>query len=200
MSVISGTAFRTLLHFSIPVWLIYYFLEWKTFNPLPVIWGIVVIVWSLEILRLKKKVFIFGMREYEKKRVASYAWGAVGVAVTLSLLPFELAVPVLFAGGFVDPVCRISRSMKISHSMKTTKFCYHYPLFPILLAYFIYIAAGILFGNSDPVSILIMLSAPLVTVISEYPRYVSLDDDMLILGVPAVYIYIVSYLSCLVGL
>ncbi len=134
----------------------------------------VLLILGFEAVRVWRGWHIFGLRDYERTKIAAYAWATMGAAIALLLFPMHLAVTALIGMGIVDPLCGEVR--------------YHVPkLYPTvpLIAYFL-IALGILHGLTDhpfwAVSMLAFLGSA-TAILAEYPKII-FDDDFLMVVVP----------------
>jgi len=58
----------------------------------------------IEIIRIRKKVILFGQREHERKNVSSFAWALWTSMGIMLVLPQEIAVPVVIIYSLADPV------------------------------------------------------------------------------------------------
>ncbi len=47
---------------------------------------------------------VYGMRDYEKRQFASYAWASIAAAITLLFFPIHLAFVCLLGMGLIDPL------------------------------------------------------------------------------------------------
>ncbi|MBN1539879.1 MAG: hypothetical protein JW939_07015 [Candidatus Thermoplasmatota archaeon] len=85
-----------------------YYLFPSTFLFLPMkLWLIVLLGFVplvMEVIRLKRGMLIFGQREFERGRIASYAWALWTSMVIMLVLPQEIALPVILIYTLADPV------------------------------------------------------------------------------------------------
>jgi hypothetical protein len=59
---------------------------------------------SFEAYRIHQGWLFFGLRDYEKRAVAGYFWGASGYVLALLLFPQALAMITILGTAFTDPV------------------------------------------------------------------------------------------------
>jgi dolichol kinase len=107
--------FRRVFHTFAASFLFYYLLpdeEWINFGKivLPIIIVVCMVVVEYQRLRgdLDHQRF-FGLRNYEKKRPASYLYFGFGVLSLFLLFPQQIAIPCVLCASFTDPIIGESR-------------------------------------------------------------------------------------------
>jgi len=179
------------LHLLSPVFLLYYLL------PLEVLPGVrreafVVlatgIVIGFEGVRLVRHWEVPGLRDYERHRLAGYAWGGFGLALGLLFFPPVLHALTFCGMAWVDPLCRWSRERRL------------YPRVPLVA----YLGGGLLLLAAltpfhGAIAARPILMAPvafisaLVAVAVEHKKWTWTDDDFLMNVAP------LALLTLLVG-
>ncbi|MFO8109209.1 MAG: hypothetical protein R6U17_01605 [Thermoplasmata archaeon] len=145
---------------------------------------VVLVILSFELLRIWQGWQVFGLRDYERTKMAAYAWATLGAAIALLLFPKHLVILVLVGMGAIDPLCG-----EIRHHFPRL-----YPLIP-LAAYFL-LSAFILSSLTDHVLsaiVILSLTGSAAAITAEYPN-ILLDDDFLMILVPLVVLWTVEYL------
>ncbi len=107
--------FRRVFHTFAASFLFYYLLpdeEWINLGKivLPII--IVLCMVVVEYRRIRGNLDhqrFFGLRNYEKKRPASYLYFGVGVLILFLLFPQQIAIPCILCASFTDPIIGESR-------------------------------------------------------------------------------------------
>lgn len=139
----------------------------------------------LEILRLSSKVsndHFFGLRMYERDRIGSYVFFAVGIVILFDFFPQQIAIPCILCACLGDPVIG---ELRHRFGMR------HVYLFGFLLCMFFFMVP---WYKSD---IRLMLLASVVggfgAVVGETQKFKWLDDDFVIQMVPAVFLLIVWF-------
>lgn len=186
--------YRRVFHAFGASFLIYYFLpdiDWINLLKLWAPLSIVVFIIILEILRLKGMVssdHFFGLRMYEKKRLGSYIFFAVGVLILLWFFPQPIAIPCILCACFADPLMGEIR----------TRFSeIHVYFFGFLICFFFFMMS---FYKAELV--LMILSSVIgayFAVIGETKKLLWIDDDLMIQILPAVFLLILWYLSFYFG-
>lgn len=75
--------------------------------------ALLILILILETLRLSQGWVIYGQRQYEKKRISAFAWGAIGMALVLLLAPGKaFAAPIICAYAIGDPLLGELRALK----------------------------------------------------------------------------------------
>jgi len=68
----------------------------------------------IEIVRIKKNIRILGIREHEKKKVASYIWFTHASLILILICPPEIAIPVILTASLGDPIIGETRRFRRS--------------------------------------------------------------------------------------
>jgi len=82
-------------------------LEWINILKIIIPAIIVIVAILLEILRIKGFInsnHFFGLRMYEKKRIGSYVFFAVGILILLMFFPQQIAIPCILCACLGDPI------------------------------------------------------------------------------------------------
>ncbi len=178
--------FRRIVHSMAWIFLVYYLMP-KTilgYNRAILFLIIVLIILSFESIRVWKKWYIFGLRDYERTKIAAYAWATMAAAIALLLFPMHLAILALVGMGIVDPLCGETRQ----HVPRL------YPIIP-LIAYFLLsiIILNLLTGYELTLLLVFAFVGSIAAIISEYPKIVFDDDFLMVIG-PLVALRILEYL------
>ena len=102
--------FRRVFHTFAVFFLIYYILPneyWISILKNSISVSLVVFVFILEYLRLKGKISgkqFFGLRVYEKNRVASYLYFGIAILILLLFFPQQISIPCILCACFYDPI------------------------------------------------------------------------------------------------
>jgi hypothetical protein len=186
-----GPILRRLVHVSAPLFAVYYLL------PDPVVPGFIgkqpglfillAIILVIEALRLYFKPHIIGMREYEYHRVSAAAWTALGMTLVFAFFPIEIAIPVLIGMGWVDPLLGIMRARKSTY----------YPAVPIIIYFVLIVGALTYFLGLTPAVVVAAVVATALGITSEIKKNWYIDDDFLMILVPAIGMSVVFYISSL---
>jgi dolichol kinase len=112
---------RRFFHILASLSVIYYFLGTGLFGvpkEIVVFIALSVIPLAIDTFRIKSGRRIFGIRDHEEKRVASYVWFTHGSLILILLCPQQIAVPVIIAASWGDPIIgeirRFRRSIAFS--------------------------------------------------------------------------------------
>ena len=143
---------------------------------------VVALAISLEILRLKGKIssdHFFGLRMYEKNRVGSYLFFAVGVLILLRFFPQQIAIPCILCACLADPIMG-----EVRHRFGKR---YVYAIgFLLCMLFFI-----ITWYKADiRLMLLVAIVGAFGAVIGETKKFWWLDDDFMIQMVPALLVLI----------
>jgi len=168
---------RRAVHLSAPLFTVYYLFPEDILGFSPEFW--LIIAWAVfmvfESWRLYSKVDVPGMRAYEKERPSAAAWFVTGLVVVFLLFPFEYALPILLGMGLIDP---LNGELRRAESKL-------YPLLPALIYLLIMVVPLTLFFG---LSIKVLSASVLTTVAAmgaESIRSNLVDDDFLMVVVPA---------------
>jgi hypothetical protein len=133
----------------------------------------------IEAVRLVGRVEVPTLRDYERSRIASYAWYGVALVAAIVLFPEPVAVSVVLGTAVVDPLVGELRR-------RPTAYRWAYPALPVgvyaALAGLVLAAAG-----WDPTRLAAgAVVAALVAVAVERPKLAYVDDDLAMTVLPAV--------------
>lgn len=178
--------FRRIFHTFAASFLIYYILPDEPFiNSLKIslIIGIVVIVFLLEVLRLKEilhSMSFFGLRRYEEKRPASYLYFGIATLLLLLFFPQQIAIPCILCACFSDP---IMGELRQHYSKKET----------YVIGFFISLFFFIVAWHTKElwITIPISLIGASAAVLGETTKIWYLDDDFMIQMLPATILLII---------
>ena len=132
-----------------------------------------------EVIRLRKGIVFLGLRPHERDQIASFVWAAAGVTFVLWLFPHDVASAVIIGMAFVDPLSGELRSSNVG-------------LLPMLaismVVYFSTCVATLLLAGdrSFLVAMVLSVTGTLLAVGSEQLEIPHVDDDFLMLSVPAI--------------
>ncbi len=160
-------------------------LEWIDLLKIVFPTAIVIFAISLELLRLKGFVssnHFFGLRMYEKKRIGSYVFFALGILILLMFFPQQIAIPCILCACLGDPIIGEVRN----HFDK--KFSY-FAGFILCMSFFMiawYKAHIFLF-------LIVSIVGGLGALIGETKKFYWLDDDFLIQILPAILVLIIWF-------
>ena len=184
-----GHVLRRLVHLCTPLFLIYYLL------PEPLWPGgltreqglviLLIVVLTMEIMRLRRRWRIIGIREYEYERMSAAAWAAIAMVFTFLFFPFQLAAPALIGMGFVDPLIGELRLRKSNL----------YPLLPIIVYFGLVLTTLSLTVAFDARAIIASVLATSVAIYLEKLRLPYLDDDFLMIVPPLLVMAAVYWLT-----
>ena len=140
--------------------------------------GFFVVVSAFEVIRLWKGVTFLGLRPHEKHQIASFAWAAAGVTLLLWLFPQDIASAALVAMALVDPLAGELRASKTRDRFTVTA---------SLAAYFaLFFVVCALAGDRGTVTCLVIaIIGSVVAIPSEWFDVKYVDDDFLMLVLPA---------------
>jgi len=166
--------FRRLFHLFSFWYLIYYFMDDKV----PIIeldkriFAILIVssIIIIEIFRIKYRYLFPGMRPYEAYQLGGYAWGALGVLITLLFFPLRFAAPTLLGISFIDPMIGISRNYikEKNQSLSSFKKYLIYPSLPALCYFLImFFSISLLSQHSITNSLVLSLSGTAAGLIAE---------------------------------
>lgn len=176
---------RRAIHMCAPIGLVYYLIPdrlWLLNVPTEYfLYAILILVIVIEIVRLTFNISIFGLRKYEDKRLAAYAWAGFAMIPALLYFPKEFVIPIFFGMGWVDPLIGEIRKHKPEF----------YPYVPILVYALIMIICLRKFSSFKMILYTIIGTATAISV--EYPKLKYIDDDFLMIMVPLVVLTGVQY-------
>ncbi|MCK4717677.1 MAG: hypothetical protein KAT70_03320 [Thermoplasmata archaeon] len=165
---------------SAPLFLIYYFLPEnmggvdKRIIPLLM----VTLVAVFEAARVSRGKRLPGLRGYERRRPASFAYAIVGISLCFLLVPMDIALPAFFGLAFIDPFISLVR-----HRGFPT-----YPIAPIAL-YALMTSLWFFSVTNMWKALVLGVTGAIVAVASEKPQNRWVDDDFLMLFMPASFLY-----------
>lgn len=178
--------YRRVFHAFGTSFLIYYMLPtdifWIDFlkSWMPLI--IVIIAILLEILRLKSKIssdHFFGLRVYEKNRVGSYVFFAIGILVLLRFFPQQIAIPCILCACLADPIMgEIRKSFGINYVY----------IFGFLFCMIFFMVSW--YKADIRLQIIASIIGAIGAVIGETKKLWWIDDDFMIQMVPAIMLLI----------
>ncbi len=167
---------RRIIHSMTWIVLVYYLIPDPLFGQPKRLLLIIVVgfVLSFEAFRLYFGFNVYGMRHYEKRQIAAYAWAAMAAGITLLFFPMHLAVVCLVGMGVVDPVIG-----EIHHHIPRL-----YPYVPLAIWFLLSVILLNLLTDFTMFMVFFMsLVGAVVAVIAEYPS-IMIDDDFLMVVAP----------------
>ena len=159
-------------------------------NPNQFVICCLLILISLELIRLYFGIIIVGQREYEAKQISALAWGAFAVCLALIFSPesknFDgmesglYAAPLIWGLTFVDPIMG-----EIKRSKKGINFAI---IGGLITSYIIWFSSSYFLGTPILASLIL---APL-TVIGELPTVKWIDDNATMVLLPLAILLIIE--------
>ena len=175
--------------------LIFYYmlpeLDWIKFLKVWVPPILVLIAISLEILRLKgilSSKHFFGLRLYEKNRIGSYVFFAVGALLLLRFFPQQIAIPCILCACIADPIIGEVRNRF------DMKFVY---ISGFLVCLFLFMITW--YKANLWLFLFVSVIGSIGAVIGETKKFKLLDDDLMIQLVPAIFVGIIWLLIPALG-
>ncbi len=144
---------------------------------------IVIFAISLEVLRLKgylSSSHFFGLRMYEKKRLGSYVFFAIGILLLLMFFPQQIAIPCILCACLGDPIIGELRSIFNKKYANIIGF--------IICMFFFMI---VWYKSNIYLLLLVSIVGASGAVIGETKKFWWLDDDFMIQILPAVLVGII---------
>lgn len=178
--------FRRAFHLASPFFLVYYTVPSdigigipKQYVLISILSGLIII----EIMRIAFSVRLFGMREYEARKLSAYAWGAIGLSLGFLFFPMKFVVPLFVGMAWVDPLCNWARQRNV------------YPTIP-MLAYFgiVLMLMTTMSGVDRSTLAAYSFIATVLALAAEYPNNRYIDDDFTMFVVPLVAISTLDFL------
>jgi len=188
--------YRRVFHAFGASFLFYYLLpndvDWIVFlkNWIPLVLVILAVI--LEILRLKGKIssdHFFGLRMYEKNRIGSYVFFAVGILILLRFFPQQIAIPCILCASLGDPVIGEIRNRFEKK---------HVYVFGFLICMFFFMATW--FRADIRLMLLVSIIGGLGAIIGETQKFWWLDDDFMIQVLPAILLLVIWFSAGCFGL
>ncbi len=145
--------------------------------------ALVILAISLEILRLKgilSSEHFFGLRLYEKNRVGSYVFFAVGALLLLRFFPQQIAIPCILCACIGDPVIGEIRRRY------NTKLVY---ILGFLVCLFLFMITW--YKANIWLFLIVSVIGAIGAIVGETKKFKLLDDDLMIQLVPAILIGII---------
>lgn len=180
-AALGDRAWRRCLHFAGASVLLYYLLPPGAFLVVPtttVLLAALAAVLVLEALRLAAGLELPTIRPYERRRLASYAYYAVGLTLAVLLFPRPIAVAVVLGTALVDPLIG---ELRLSGRWRPL-----YPALPVAVWAGLGFAAFLLVGAwTIPAAAIAALAGAGLAVAAERPRMAGIDDDLVMTLVPA---------------
>lgn len=132
----------------------------------------------LEALRLGGAIEIPTVRPYEQKRIASFAFFAIALAIALVVFPTPVGAAAILGVSWIDPLVGEMRVHPTGRRL--------YPWLPGALYMGLAASMLLVFGHASLVGALLVGSAmAVVALASEYPKLPWLDDDLAMTILPA---------------
>ncbi len=144
---------------------------------------LVLLAVSLEILRLKgvlSSKHFFGLRLYEKNRVGSYVFFAVGALLLLRFFPQQIAIPCILCACIGDPIIgEIRNRFNINLAY----------IFGFLVCFFLFMITW--YKANIWLFLLVSIAGAIGAIIGETKKSKWLDDDLMIQITPAIIVGII---------
>lgn len=173
---------RRVFHLAGVAVLVYYVLPPEFFIVLPtrvVLVLALVAVLGIELVRLLGRVEVPTIREYERRRMASYAWYGVALVLAVLVFPEAVAIAVVLGTALVDPLIGELRR-------DPARFRRMYPWVPLLVYAGLAALPLVGFGWGLARAVGFGLVAAVIAVGVERPKLLLVDDDLAMTVVPAV--------------
>jgi len=176
-------AFRRAFHVASPIFLAYYVLPEDLGGG--VTRAAVTLLFlgtalCIEVARIALGVHLFGMRPYEGRRVSAYMQGTAALAFGIFVVQDpRIVVPVFVGMAWIDPLCALARSRGWHRGIPVIAYA----------AVFLGVEAAISPFLPEPLGwptqVLFALLATAIAMPLEGPRLPQIDDDFLMVFVPA---------------
>ena len=146
------------------------------------------LVIGFEGIRLWKGLTVLGLRPHEKDQIASFVWAAAGITLVLWVFEPDIASAAIVGMAIVDPLAGELRAAN-----KSDRISIGVPI----LAYFMICVAVLLVAGSRELFPVISLSVlgSIAAVAAERPKIDYVDDDFLMLVVPALAMALLSLVA-----
>jgi len=139
---------------------------------------IVIFAISLEVLRLKgylSSSHFFGLRMYEKKRLGSYVFFAIGILLLLMFFPQQIAIPCILCACLADPIMGELRNIFNKKYSNIIGF--------IICMFFFMI---VWYKADIYLFFLVSITGAFGAIVGETKKFWWLDDDFMIQILPAI--------------
>ena len=137
------------------------------------------IVASIEYLRLRRRTLLYGLRPHEKNSVASFVWFAAGATLVMWCFPHDVASVAIIGMALVDPLMGELRARRSPGPVKIGLPLASYALIGLIVfdlsGHWTLLQTGVL-----------ALGGALVAIPSEWYKVAYIDDDFLMMTVPAI--------------
>ncbi len=179
---------RRIVHMFGAAVLVYFVLPTDVFGVAPkeyLLLGALAVVLAIEALRHLAHLELPTLRPFERDRVASYAFYAIGLVAATLLAPRPIAVAVILGTAWVDPLAGELRD--------SDRFRRLYPALPYAVyTGLAFVGLAFLGGWPYGLSVGLALGAAAIALAVEYPKTAWLDDDLLMTAVPAAALYLIG--------
>lgn len=180
--------FRRLFHLTGAFYLVYYILPEELIPGFFKWYGVVILVCTaliIEVVRLKSKKIVYGMRKYEKKQISAYAWFAMGMGIALLFFPMQFVVPVVIGMAVIDPLIGEIRFRKKEL----------YPIAPsILYGIIMFVCLFLLSDMQIWILVPFTIVGTICAIYAESWNIKAIDDDFLMIVVPLMVLFALDYL------
>lgn len=179
---------RRIVHCSGAAILVYYPIPTGFFIVVPkedVLLAALAVVLLLELLRHTAGLELPTIREVERRRVASFVFYSVALVGAVLLAPIPIAAAAVLGTAFVDPLAGGLRESERHRRL--------YPAVPYAVYSALAFAGLAVLGRwPAPLAVPLALLAAAVALLAEYPKVAWVDDDLVMMAVPAVVLYVVG--------
>jgi hypothetical protein len=180
--------FRRLFHLTGAFYLVYYILPEELIPGFFKWYGVVILVFAaliVEVIRIKTKKIVYGMRKYERRQISAYAWFAMGMGLALLLFPMIFVVPVVIGMAAIDPLIGEIRFRKKEL----------YPIVPFIFYGIIMFVCLFLFSDMAIwILVLFTIVGTFCAIYAESWNFKAIDDDFLMIVVPLMVLFALDYL------
>lgn len=186
---------RRVLHGLGAAALVYYAIPSGFFVIAPKVWVLVaalVAVLFLELLRHLAGLELPTIRAYEERRVGSFALFGIAIVAAIVLFPEPIAAAVILGGALVDPLAGEIRGSRAHRGLS--------PWVPLAVyGGLAFTGLSILGGWPVLPSFGLAAGAAFLAIAVEGPRIRWMDDDLAMMFVPAVALYLVAVVGLRLG-
>ncbi len=179
-----GERLRRLVHILTSSFILYYWIPPYIAGVNKEYWLMILlaVVLFMDSYRMHAGWRVFGAREYEHNRPSALALVAIGVTIGFLFFPKYLVVPAILTMAFVDPLIRSVRGNR-----------YIYPVLPACFAIFIFYTSFTYLVNwSVTCTAVFAVIGGGAAIAAERPHLTWIDDDILMILVPMIILYIIS--------
>jgi len=176
---------RRIVHTFGSVSILYYLIPTQSRNFAAI--AVFVIVALIEVLRVKGRINLKGLRDYERTRLSGFFYFAIGAIILLIFFPQQIAIPCILCAAFCDPLVGESRKRLGKGTAYAMMF---------VLSFFIFL----LIWSSSTYCIAVSFMGAAAAVLGEVVKSRWIDDNVLIQLLPASIILICYFIVLHMGI